>query len=114
VILEGILTVKAYSSLLDRIIAMHAGPSFMFYFNMSFDETARRHATRQSTSDFTVDDMRPWYAASHRSNHHLEKLIPEHFTEEDTVDYICGETLIGCTSADHRFAIQQGDQAEQQ
>ena len=86
VILEGILTVKAYSS---------------------FEETARRHETRQATSDFTVDDMRPWYTASHRSNHHLERLIPEHYSESDTIAYICGETLLDQKQPEREGAIQQ-------
>ena len=107
VILEGILTVKAYSEVLDRIIAKHTGPSFIFYFDTSFEETARRHETRQATSDFTVDDMRPWYTASHRSNHHLERLIPEHYSESDTIAYICGETLLDQKQPEREGAIQQ-------
>ena len=92
VILEGILSVKSYAGVLDRIIAAHAGPSFMFYFDVSFEETARRHQARQATSDFTVEDMRPWYASSHRSKHRLEQLIPEQFSPSETVNYISEAT----------------------
>ena len=98
---------NCYSEVLDRIIAKHTGPSFIFYFDTSFEETARRHETRQATSDFTVDDMRPWYTASHRSNHHLERLIPEHYSESDTIAYICGETLLDQKQPEREGAIQQ-------
>lgn len=88
VILEGILSVKSYRRLLDRVIDAHCGPSYMFYFDVSFEETARRHQARKEISDFSVDDMRNWYAAAHRSNHHLEQLIPEEFSVKQTVEYI--------------------------
>lgn len=88
VILEGILSVKSYGKLLDRVIAGHKGPSYMFYFNVSFEETARRHRTRKEASNFGVDDMREWYDISHRSYHKLERLIPESFSISETVAYI--------------------------
>ncbi|MBU1109141.1 MAG: AAA family ATPase [Candidatus Riflebacteria bacterium] len=94
VILEGILSVKAYSTVLDNIIAQHAGPAYMFYFDIPFEETARRHETRQHCSDFTVEDMKSWYAAAHRSHHSLEKIIPESYSIEQTVSHILGVTKI--------------------
>lgn len=94
VILEGILSVKSYLAILNRIIDQHPGPSHMFYFDMSFEETARRHASRQNASEFTIEDMRQWYAGSHRSYHPLERLIPESCSEERTVETIFREIMI--------------------
>ncbi|MCD4654517.1 AAA family ATPase [bacterium] len=88
VILEGILSVKAYGSLLNRIIDAHKGTSYIFHFDVSFGETARRHETRQNTSDFSVNDMRNWYDVAHKSNHHLEQIIPECFSILETIEFI--------------------------
>jgi len=92
VILEGILSVQSYSNVLDAIIVDHAGPSYMFYFNVSLEETMRRHMTRKEYGDFTPEDMREWYSSAHRSNHELERLVPESFSVEDTLEFICKET----------------------
>ena len=88
VILEGILSVRSYENVLERIISKHDGPSYMFYFDVSFSETAKRHKMREHTSDFTIDDMRQWYDASHRSHHRLEKIVEESFSEAETVQFI--------------------------
>jgi adenylate kinase family enzyme len=105
VILEGILSVKSYEAVLDRIIASHSGPSSIFYFDVSFEETAHRHESRRSTCNFTVEDMRLWYADSHRSNHRLEKIIPEHYSEAEIVKFICRETSLNQSVAGREKAI---------
>ncbi|MCP4176725.1 MAG: kinase [bacterium] len=88
VILEGILSVRSYFDVLDRVICTHKGTSYIFYFDLSFEETAKRHQTRNHYTNFGVDEMRQWYPAAHRSNHHLERLIPEEFSIQQTVAHI--------------------------
>ena len=46
VILEGILSVKSYAELLNDIFRQHPKNNFMFYFDISFEETVRRHHTK--------------------------------------------------------------------
>lgn len=94
VILEGILGVKSYDHVLEEIFAAHPKNNFMYYFDISFEETVRRHATRKilRRSGFGEEDMREWYPASHRSNHSLERIIPESFTIDNTVSKILSET----------------------
>lgn len=88
VILEGILSVKSYSEVLERIFAKHPNENYMFYFDISFEETVRRHATREKVGDFGEEDMREWYPAAHKSGHELERIIPESFSLQETVDFI--------------------------
>lgn len=96
VILEGILGVKSYSEVLEEIFTVHPKNNFIYYFDISFEETIRRHATRKITrgKGFGEDDMREWYPASHKSNHTLERIIPESFSAEDTVNKILSETKL--------------------
>lgn len=86
VILEGILSVEQYSKVLDDIIANHSGESYIYYFDISFEETVRRHTMRK-TKDmlFTENDMKEWYSAAHRSDHFLETIIPENSSLEETI-----------------------------
>lgn len=88
VILEGILNVKSYSEILDRIIKRHKGQSYIFYFDVSFEETARRHKNRPENTEFSVEDMREWYDIAHRSNHQLELIISERFSINESVSFI--------------------------
>ena len=62
VVLEGILHADRYGDALRRLIGGHPGPSTVFYLDVTFDETVRRHATRAAHADFTAGDMRGWYA----------------------------------------------------
>lgn len=93
VILEGILSVKSYDAILSEIFEEHPKNNFMYYFDVSFDETIKRHATRpDKAAQFGAEDMREWYPASHKSNHPLERIIPESNSLKQTVTQILSET----------------------
>lgn len=108
VILEGILSVKAYGEVLEEIFTHHPDENYIFYFEVSFEETVKRHKYRQKIAlqnnennklvqdekrglrlqEFGEKEMQEWYSAAHRSNHNLEKVIPETFSVEETINYI--------------------------
>ena len=46
VVLEGIFYTLHYGEMLRRLIADHAGITGVYYFQLPFDETIRRHSTR--------------------------------------------------------------------
>lgn len=89
VILEGILSVKSYGKVLDEIFEIHPEENYMFYFDISFEETTRRHNIRKTAKHkFSENDMREWYPVAHRSNHKLEQIIPESFSIDETISFI--------------------------
>ncbi len=89
VILEGILSVKSYGEVLENIFKEHPNENYIFYFDVSFEETIKRHATRTlKAPKFGEEEMRKWYPDAHKSNHRLEKIIPESFSIEDTISFI--------------------------
>lgn len=92
VILEGILGPKSYDKILGDIFRQHIGKNYIYYFDTSFEETVRRHSTR--TSGFGPEDMKAWYPASFRSTQHLERIVPESSTLEETVSKILSETRL--------------------
>ncbi len=96
VILEGVLGSKNYDEIIDRIIAEHSGSSYIFYFDISFQETLKRHNTKAERSEFGEEEMRVWYPASYKSGHALEKLIPEAFSVDETVQYINDQAEYDC------------------
>lgn len=95
VILEGILSVKSYDAILDEIFEAHDGENYMYYFDISFEETVRRHATRKGKAlEFGASEMKEWYPIAHRSNHQLERVIPETHSVLDTLNQIVSETQL--------------------
>ncbi|WP_432901511.1 AAA family ATPase [Micromonospora matsumotoense] len=88
VILEGILHTERYADALHHLINHHPGPTAVFYLDVTYDETVRRHLTREEPIPVTPDEMRRWY--THRDLLHLpnETLIPEASTPTQTVTTI--------------------------
>lgn len=90
VILEGILNAKSYKPMLQEILAKHPTENYMFYFDISFEETMRRHRMRpaKDTPSFTDEDMKSWYPTAYVSIHGEERLISEVSSLEETVKFI--------------------------
>jgi predicted kinase len=62
--------------------------NYIFNFDVSFEETARRHQTRPLKDAFTVDQMKEWYKPVEPLGYDYEFTIPEHSTLEQTADFI--------------------------
>lgn len=61
VILEGIFSKKKYGSMLMDLISEFQGKTFVFYFDITFDETLKRHGTKPNTHEFGEKEMREWW-----------------------------------------------------
>lgn len=88
VILEGILSARRYRPLLDDLLAAHTSDSHLFYFNVSLDESIRRHNTKAKPHGFGEADLKQWYPAAQRSNHPMERLIPESYSLTEAVAFV--------------------------
>jgi predicted kinase len=60
VVVEGILRSSVYAPMLRRIADAAADARF-HAFDLPFEETARRHATRPQSGQFGPEQMREWY-----------------------------------------------------
>ena len=85
VVLEGILHTGPYGRPLRELVAEHPGPSCVFWLEVSFDETVRRHEGRPGMAHVTADMMRGWYAPMDLLGVPGEQVIAEEFGVEDTV-----------------------------
>lgn len=66
VVVEGILHPARYGEMLTRLAGDHRGSTHAYFWDLPFEETMRRHATRVKTSEFGEADMREWwYGAAH-------------------------------------------------
>lgn len=88
VVLEGILHSARYGPVLRELIAAHHGPCAVFFLDVSFDETVRRHLRREVPIPVTEADMRGWYAGRDLLGVPGERVVPEHSTQPETVAMI--------------------------
>ncbi len=61
VILEGILYAAHYGDMLTCLCRDHRGRTSCFYFDVPFEETLRRHATKPQAGEYGALEMRSWY-----------------------------------------------------
>ena len=61
VILEGILAKKFYGDMIDELIEAFGDNVHTYYFDLPFDETLRRHATKPNAHDYGEKEMREWW-----------------------------------------------------
>lgn len=90
VILEGILATKSYVDDLNEIVSKHPAENYFFYFDISIEETIRRHQTRPSrnTSTYTEGDLRTFYPEVYISAHENESIISETSSADETLAYL--------------------------
>ena len=90
-ILEGILTAKEYHLLFETAVGEYGRDIFAYYYDISFEETLKRHQTKPNHMDFGESDMRRWWKEKDYLN-----IIPEVTFKKD----ISLEEATGIISAD--------------
>ncbi|MDE5669964.1 MAG: kinase [Eubacterium sp.] len=61
VILEGILYLDIYKPLFEAAVDIFKGDIYAYYYDIPFEETLVRHATKSNSSSFGTEDMRRWW-----------------------------------------------------
>jgi len=84
VIYEGILNVKTDPQL-EAFLKDRSEENYLFYLDVSFDETLKRHQTRPQKSDFGSEAMKRWWNYASPMGNTAETLIPESSSLEETV-----------------------------
>ncbi len=60
-ILEGILPIRDYSRLFEAALDIFGADIYAYYYDLTFDETLRRHMMKPNRDDFGEADMRRWW-----------------------------------------------------
>lgn len=105
VILEGILSNKKYGEMLHRLLNDFQGEKLIYYFDVSFEETVRRHATKPNAHEFGEAEMRQWWKDQDVLDVPGEQRISEQLAQAEIVDMIRRDILAlsegANTSASH-------------
>lgn len=87
VILEGILFTEHYGEMLRELVA-NPTDSHVYYFDISFDETLRRHKTKPNAHEFGENEMRDWFVSQDLLGVENEQIISEESGFDETVERI--------------------------
>lgn len=82
VVLEGILNPDWYAEALRRLAGDHRGRTRCYLFDVPFDETLRRHATKPVADAFGEAEMRQWW----RDPAPIDGLAETALSETDDLD----------------------------
>ena len=88
VVVEGILTAARYRDELVGLAGDHRGRTTFFWFDVSLEETFRRHATRPLAAELSTDRMAEWYQPGDVLGVPDEHVIPETLTLDETVAFV--------------------------
>jgi predicted kinase len=88
VVLEGILHTGQYGELLRELAAERSAPTSVFWLEVSFAETVRRHDGRSVAIPVTAEQMRAWYSPLDLLGVPGEQILPESADFEQTVTTI--------------------------
>ena len=61
VLLEGFYETDIYGDMLARLRDLFGSQTLAYYYDLSFEETVRRHQTRAKQEEFSPADMRRWW-----------------------------------------------------
>lgn len=61
VLVEGFYETDIYGHMLERLRTLFGPQTRAYYYDLTFEETVRRHQTRGKRSDFSPTDMRRWW-----------------------------------------------------
>ena len=89
-IVEGILGSAKYGDMLEGLMAL-ADESHAFYFDVSFEETLRRHATKPKASEFGEAEMRAWWKPNDLLGVAGETTLAESLSVDDAVGAILAQ-----------------------
>lgn len=89
-IVEGIMNARRYGAMLERL-SRCAGRSLFYAYDLSFEETARRHRLRPERDDFASDTMRHWYHGWQPLDFVEERRFDESWSLDDAVGRILGD-----------------------
>ena len=61
VLIEGFYETDIYGGMLERLRNLFNSQTLSYYYDLTFEETVRRHRTRVKQEEFTPSDMKRWW-----------------------------------------------------
>ncbi len=82
ILLEGILGKAKHGEKLKEWLNWFADHSYVYYFDLPFTETLKRHATREKAQEFSEEQLAKWWLPNDQLERPDEKIISSAMTIE--------------------------------
>ena len=92
VVLDGILDMDNYGALLRELASRESCTLHVYWFDVPFEETLRRHRLKPIADAFGEIEMREWWRDQDPSGIEGEQLVPARLSADAAVDRILGDT----------------------
>lgn len=92
-ILEGILSSIEYHKLFEAAVEEYGSDIFAYYYDLPFEETLRRHATKPNRNDFGESDMRRWWREKDFLPMIHETVLTKEISLNDAVEMIYRQVM---------------------
>ena len=80
-----------YQPLFEFAGNLYQDQIYAYYFDISFEETLKRHQTRQKCMEFGEKEMREWWREKDLSAILRETLIGKDLSMEQITDLVCAD-----------------------
>lgn len=95
-VMEGILAYEDYRPLFEAALEEYGRENiFAYYYDISFEETLRRHQTKPNRDDFGEEEMRRWWQEKDYLKNIAETILGEDVSLEEAVEKIYGDVFAG-------------------
>lgn len=88
VILEGVFDSRRYKEYFSELVTQHPTNNYFYYIDLSFEETLRRHETRDKRHEFGEEKMSEWYIAHDQLSYKFEETFDSNIQIDDAVKHI--------------------------
>ena len=88
VILEGVFDSRRYTDYFIDLLNFHPTNNYFFYIDLAFEETLKRHETRNKRSEFGEEKMKDWYIAHDQFGYDFEETIDSEMSIDDAINSI--------------------------
>lgn len=88
VILEGIFKKQLYEKMLLHLIQYYNNHVYVYYFDLPFEETVRRHNSRSLAKAFGEDSLKSWWLPEDYLGVEGEKVLTKDMTQKDITNLI--------------------------
>lgn len=103
VILEGILYSDIYRPLFEAAVAAYNENIYAYYYDIPFEETLARHATKSNKFSFGEKDMRRWWREKDFICFIDEKIITRDCSLNEAADMIYADVISNYTRDDKKL-----------
>lgn len=90
--LEGVLSENKYNDML-RDLMKEFDTTHVYYLDIPFEETLRRHNMRHKNSDFEEAEMRDWWKEKDYLGSKNERILGEDLSAGELVELILGDVV---------------------